>query len=357
MRIAPLAPLSPITRCEYLIVGVIIALTFGLLLGLGLTVPTPDILGPILLCGALALGAVYYWWRGVERFVLCLRALAILVGTTAVIAPLTYAVATIRWPWFDNQLAAFDASLGLSAGALVNWTAQHPVFDLLMRLVYSSVFPQIILVIVVLGFTSDRRLDIFLIRFMLGGLLTSAIFAFLPAQGTCVYFGTPTPDHYLPVLSELDRLRRGVAYVSWRNAQGIVTFPSFHTIWAVLLIAAFSGRRLFWPVAILNSLVLLSCVTTGMHYFVDVLGGLIITVIAIVATRPLCAGLEPVRRKRLSETVAVSKSFETPQPADVTCTTGLVGVSFGPAIDSDAQARREPQDRRQALAFVQRSKA
>jgi hypothetical protein len=292
--------LDPITRCEALIVGTIIALTFGLLLILGLTVPTMDILGPIAFCGALALGAVYYWWRGVECFMLCLKALAILVGTTAVFGPLTYAVASVRWPWFDNQLAVADSAVGLSAGALVTWTNQHPTFDLVMRLAYSSVFPQIIMVVVVLGFTSDRRLDIFLIRFMLGGLLTSAIFAFVPAQGSCVYFGMKTPDHYVDVLKELNRLRHGVAFVSWRDAQGIVTFPSFHTIWAVLLIAAFRGRLLFWPLMILNSLVLLSCVTTGMHYFADVLGGLIVTAMVIVATRPLCVGLAPPRRLRFS---------------------------------------------------------
>ncbi len=325
MRILPLTPLSPITRCEYLIIGVIIALTFGLLLGLGLTVPTMDIVGPILFCGALALASLYYCWRGVDCFMICLRALAILVGTTAVFGPLTYAVATLRWPWCDNQLAAFDATFGLSAGALVHWTAEHPAFDFLMRLVYSSVFPQIILVVVVLGFAADRRLDIFLIRFMLGGLLTSAIFAFLPAQGTCVYFGTPTPDHYVPVLSELDRLRRGVAYVSWRDAQGIVTFPSFHTIWAVLLIAAFRGRKLFWPVAILNSLVLLSCVTTGMHYFVDVLGGLIVTVIAIIATQPLVAGLAPLRKEPPVGAVSKSETCEPPQPVGAQSQPALVG--------------------------------
>lgn len=300
--------LDPITRCETLIVGTIIALTFGMLLILGLTVPTMDIVGPIAFCGALALGAIYYWCRGVECFMLCLKALAILVGTTAVFGPLTYAVATVCWPWFDNQLAAADSAMGLSAGALVTWTNQHPTFDLVMRLAYSSVFPQIIMVVVVLGFTSDRRLDIFLIRFMLGGLLTSAIFAFLPAQGSCVYFGLKTPDHYEPVLTELDRLRRGVAFVSWRDAQGIVTFPSFHTIWAVLLIAAFRGRLLFWPIAILNSLVLLSCVTTGMHYFVDVLGGLVVTAVVIVVTRPLCVSLPPPRRLRFS------RKAKTPPP-------------------------------------------
>jgi membrane-associated phospholipid phosphatase len=294
-------PISPITRCQYLIVGVIIALTFGLLLILGLEVPPLDILGPIAFCGALVLGALYYWSRGIDCFMLCLKALAILVGTTAVFGPLTYAVATLRWPWVDSQLADCDAALGLSAGALVTWTAEHPTFDLLMRLVYSSVFPQIIAVVVVLGFAADRRLDVFLIRFMLGGLLTSAIFAFLPAQGTCVYFHQPTPPHYVDVLSELDRLRRGVAFVSWRDAQGIVTFPSFHTIWAVLLIAAFRGRWLFWPIAILNSLVLLSCVTTGMHYFVDVLGGLIVTGIVIVATRPLLVECKTVAAEPASD--------------------------------------------------------
>jgi membrane-associated phospholipid phosphatase len=299
-------PLTPITRCQYLIVGTIIALTFGLLLILGLEVPPLDILGPIAFCGALVLGALYYWSRGVECFMLCLKALAILVGTTAVFGPLTYAVATLRWPWVDGQLAACDAAFGLSAGALVTWTAQHPAFDLLMRLAYSSVFPQIIAVVVVLGFAADRRLDIFLIRFMLGGLLTSAIFAFLPARGTCVYFHQATPDYYVDVLSELNRLRRGVAFVSWRDAQGIVTFPSFHTIWAVLLIAAFRGRWLFWPIAILNSLVLLSCVTTGMHYFVDVLGGLIVTAIVIVATRPLLSACKTLAPQSAPERVEQS---------------------------------------------------
>src|SRR5437763_16027800 len=144
-------PLTTITRCQYLIVGSIIALTFGLLLLLGLEVPLLDILGPIAFCGALALGAVYYWFRGVECFMLCLKALAILVGTTAVFGPLTYAVATLRWPWVDSQLAACDAAFGLSAGELIMWTARHPAFDLVMRLVYSSVFPQIIAVVVVLG--------------------------------------------------------------------------------------------------------------------------------------------------------------------------------------------------------------
>jgi hypothetical protein len=83
--------------------------------------------------------------------------------------------------------------------------------------------------------------------------------------------------------------------------------------------------------------VLLSCVTTGMHYFVDVLGGLIVTVIAIVATRPLCASLEPIRMKRSSETVAEGQPCEPQQPSSVAYTAAPVGV--------------------QALACIQQSEA
>lgn len=304
-----LSPLLPITRAQVLLVGSIIAITFGLLLALGLEFPPADAVAPLTLCSLLAAGAAFYCRRGTTAFVLCLKALAILVGTTAVFGPLTYAVATLHYPWFDAKLAAFDATFGFSAGAVAAWTAGHPLFDLCMRLVYSSVFPQIILVIVVLGFTSDRRLDLFITRFMMAGLLTSAIFLFLPAQGSCAYFHFKTPDHYEPILKELDRLRAGVAIVSWRNGQGIVTFPSFHTIWALLLIDAFRGRRfLFWPIAILNTLVIASCVTTGMHYLADIVGGAIVTAIVVVATR----GLLPAR-----DTTPATEVCESCVPAAV----------------------------------------
>ncbi len=313
------SPLLPITRAQIFLVGAIIAITFGLLLALGLEFPVADVWPPLMLCCLLAAGAGFYAHRGVTGFVICLKALAILVGTTAVFGPLTYAVATMRLPWADARLAAFDATFGFSAGAAVAWTVAHPTFDLCMRLVYSSVFLQIIAVIVVLGFTADRRLDLFVTRFMLAGLLTSAIFLFLPAQGSCAYFHLTTPDYYVDIIKELNRLRAGVAVVSWRNAQGIVTFPSFHTVWAVLLMVAFRGRRfLFWPVALLNVLVLVSCITTGMHYLADVVGGLIVTAIVIGAMRGLC----PVAERKAAAKKSAVPDLAAPSPGQIPAMSG-----------------------------------
>jgi membrane-associated phospholipid phosphatase len=69
---------------------------------------------------------------------------------------------------------------------------------------------------------------------------------------------------------------------------GVVCFPSFHVIWAIL------GANALWcfkplriPVAILSTLIILSTMTSGWHYFVDVLAGLLVAAAAIAASRAL----------------------------------------------------------------------
>ena len=280
--------LLPATRSQFVLAGATIAIALGMVLAMGRIVPPGDLLFPIGVCGSLAVVAARFRARGEKGFVLCLKALILLVGFSAAFAMLTYVMAISARPWADARLAAIDAAVGLSAGDVVAWTAGHPTIDLLLKIVYFSLIPQTILVIVVLGFATDRRLDLFLVRFMLAALLTAVCFAFWPARGSCVQFGLPTPPHYEGVLRELYSLRAGVRTVTWRGAEGIITFPSFHAIWATLLTSAFWGRRWFWPIAALNGLVLISCVTTGMHYFVDVAAGLAISAVVIVATRGLC---------------------------------------------------------------------
>jgi membrane-associated phospholipid phosphatase len=72
--------------------------------------------------------------------------------------------------------------------------------------------------------------------------------------------------------------------------EGLITFPSFHVAWALLLTWAFRGRRwLFAAAVILNSLVVASTMTTGWHYFSDLLGG---AAVALAAMALWCAYAE-----------------------------------------------------------------
>jgi hypothetical protein len=63
---------------------------------------------------------------------------------------------------------------------------------------------------------------------------------------------------------------------------GLVTFPSFHTVISLLLIAATWGVRWIGPAMLVANVALLASVPVyGSHHFVDMLGGAALTVLAI----------------------------------------------------------------------------
>jgi membrane-associated phospholipid phosphatase len=239
--------------------------------------------------------------RCLPRLATRLRIAAALTIFSVAILMLIYGLATHSRPWIDSHLAATDAWLGLSAGAVVQWTLDHPLAEELLFVAYCSVIPQTLLAIFVL----NDRLETFAQRFMLGALLTAAAFAFVPAQGSCVYFGIPTPEHYAGILDHLDGLRAGRWVLSWHGMHGIVTFPSFHAMWAVFLIAAFRGP-LAWIAMPLNGLVIVSTITTGMHYFTDVAVGLSLAGLVVWATRRRRAASEGRIEERQTSHVEAS---------------------------------------------------
>ena len=66
----------------------------------------------------------------------------------------------------------------------------------------------------------------------------------------------------------------------------MICFPSFHTILAVLAaIALWPLPRLRWMAAVWGTLIVVSTVTTGTHYLIDVLAGFAVAMVAQVAAR------------------------------------------------------------------------
>jgi membrane-associated phospholipid phosphatase len=79
------------------------------------------------------------------------------------------------------------------------------------------------------------------------------------------------------------------------GSKGIITFPSLHAALAVILMAA------FWPVpiarwfgAIINSLMLAATPIDGSHYFVDVLAGVAIAIVCLVAAHKLVGRISSI---------------------------------------------------------------
>ena len=234
---------------------------------------------------AVVAGLAFLAWLR-PAFRLCLSSLAILVAFSTAFSTLIYVLGTSPWPLADPELADFDALLGIDAPRIALATAAHPLLAKVLFFIYFSVIPQTILVLVWLGFRNDERLSLFLYRFMICGLVTAACFYFVPALGTSRT--NPTVWNIDP-LRDLLALRSGaLTTVRWQAVEGIVTFPSFHAIWAILLILAMPT----WPIVVLNVLMVISTVTSGGHYVIDVVAGILVCAFVVPITDRQVAALK-----------------------------------------------------------------
>ena len=252
-----------------------------------LKVPAAEIWPPVALTAALLGLAFVYRARGEDAFVRCLTALAQIVAFVSCYIVLMYAVTTFAWPLVDLQLAACDAWCGVNVADIRRWTEERPAIALPLRFAYDTLLYQTAAVVAILGLRGDRRrLESFVLAFMLAALVTLLLYVVTPASGPFVTYGFSPSADQARFLEHFESLRDGSrSVVGYRGAEGLITYPSFHVAWALLLAWAFRGRwRLFAAFALLNAMVIASTVTTGWHYFTDVLAGAAVAFVAAMAT-------------------------------------------------------------------------
>lgn len=204
---------------------------------------------------------------------------------------LTYLAAVGGRPLQDTAFQAADAAFGFDWG---NWTAsirERGGLRLALRLAYASLPLQIVVTVLVLAFTKAHpRNRELMLSATIALLVTCLGYAWLPAMGpfaTVPLPGTPPSDTvYIPLVEALRG--PGPYLVNVSELQGIIVLPSYHTVLGALFVWAHRGVRWSFPVfLVLNLLMLASVPSEGGHYLVDLLAGLVVAVIAVVAARRL----------------------------------------------------------------------
>jgi hypothetical protein len=195
---------------------------------------------------------------------------------------LTYAVARVDLPLRDAEFARYDALLCFNWYRWASFVDSHKKIEFLLAIAYCSILPQTIgSVIYFCRIRRPDRNDDLLWTTMLAAVITAAISAFLPALGPHL------KGQYVEWSATLAAVRAGSASTfSLDQLQGIIAFPSFHTISAILLI--YAHRRplpSFRPTLILNLLMFLSIPFAGQHYLVDMISGLVVAGASIAAVR------------------------------------------------------------------------
>jgi hypothetical protein len=207
---------------------------------------------------------------------------AILLAAT--LPPLVVSIAKLDLPLQDEHLARVDQLLGINVPHITVWSAHHRVGTLINR-TYTLLSPLLTLSVFLPALAGKaKNAQQFIMANLIAFCIGLPVFAFSPAVGPWYGYGfTPTP-HQIECQTALILFREAGHTASHLDA--IICFPSFHVIWAILCVAALWGFRLLRiPVSLLAGMIILSTVTTGWHYCVDVLGGIVVAGLSLAIAK------------------------------------------------------------------------
>jgi membrane-associated phospholipid phosphatase len=200
-------------------------------------------------------------------------ACAILVGGTALLAAASYVVAALSpFVMWDASLDAADRFLHFDWNSWTAWGRAHPWIWNTQVTAYDAMHPELGLVVLYLGLR--QRATPLIVSLFVGGAIAIAISWFVPAIGHL-----PNASHVPALLA----VRAGKLIDE--VPQGLISFPSYHTTVAILLTAGLiRDRWLFLPACVVNGVMVLSTLSVGGHYLVDVLAGAMVAAAALWIT-------------------------------------------------------------------------
>lgn len=262
----------------------------------------PLILTVLLLTGPLLVPAALFHERQkfVRRDAVLMLPWSLLIAMLIVQAAPT--TATFAYPLRDGLWRSLDARLGFDVPAIIAFTRRHPVLNSVLVNSYAFALHPLVLCAIFLPALLGRReaAQRFVLVNAFSFVLALPIMIFLPAVGPWVGWNFPPDKLQQACQATIFALRHG-SLILKDSFGGIVCLPSFHTFWAVIAAHALYGFRLLrYPAILAAALITLSTVTTGWHYGVDVIAGLLMAVICTLAADALIYGgfRFPSRRKQ-----------------------------------------------------------
>ncbi|MFM0665832.1 phosphatase PAP2 family protein [Paraburkholderia sediminicola] len=211
----------------------------------------------------------------------------VLVTFTHVCAVFQYLCVTTDFPLVNNSLISVDYALGFHWPDIYRWIKTHHLVRSALDLAYASGAYQLLAIPVILAITlNSQDYAEFVVQFIVSATLVILISVPFPAESAFVHFGVHDPNT-VSTVSDFSLFRNGsTRELAFTSVQGLVSFPSFHTILALCLAYSLRHVRFVFPIGIaMNLLMILSTPTQGGHYLSDVLAGLIAGVLVIYFVR------------------------------------------------------------------------
>lgn len=242
-------------------------------------------LGILAAFGMIAVGAYARSARKAARLGSAAIGVGIFMGFTAFASIFIFSLFPLTNPLIDRQLIAWDASLGYDWAGFVAGLTHWPVLGTALGYLYHSSLPQMVLVIVVLAATGrNLQLHRFLLVGMISLIAAVGIWWLFPSIGPSAYAAVPTEIAakiglvVTPAVGEhlMMLVETGPKVVGPEAVMGVVAFPSYHMIMA-LLVAWYARRTIiFLPVLVASIGMVPATLSHGGHHLVDLIAAVVV---------------------------------------------------------------------------------
>ncbi len=251
--------------------------------------------GPLAGLSALLAAAGYFYQsrRNEPHLAAMLFGAAFLIGFSSGASVLNTFLLTVAGSSIDGALADIDRLMGFDWPGLMARMADHPQINAGLKLIYNSVLPQIALAIVVLGWRK-QSLSIYKLccAIALGAMIVIFIWTLYPSFGAMAVYSLPADitarldvaldGQYGQALAKM--LADGPGFISPANMKGLVGFPSYHIVLALLVTWYLRGvPYLRWMILAANVLVVFATPIQGGHHWIDVIAGFPVAILVVIA--------------------------------------------------------------------------
>jgi membrane-associated phospholipid phosphatase len=224
--------------------------------------------------------------------VMLLHLLPILITISVLCGFLCYLGNALNLPLVDTQLIEIDHFFHFDWPAYALWLSHYPNLAVLLTFIYKTIIWQLFLLPCVLALGQNvMTIERFVTAYAIAFIITLFLSSLWPSVGTYIFYDVhPDALHLFPAaarLHEHDLLAlRGHELKYFPPIMlGLLSFPSFHAVCALLFIwAAWALKYWRWPSLFLNILMIFSVLVDGGHYLTDLAGGLIVALMAIYLT-------------------------------------------------------------------------
>lgn|SRR3990167_1893988 len=250
-----------------------------------------------------------------SMFVVVAKSIAMLELTLCIIGFCNTAILTTPFPTHDQFISHLDQLLGFHELSVLRMVHEHIIFQPLIWNCYFSLLAVIHFLPISLMVSRNVESSYhYYCSFMVSIIIGYSCYYFFPTMTSpaAIY-----PHHYFTDFQlntlhqfQLEHLHK---MIHFDLVGGIISFPSFHAIWAVFVI------YFLWPYGwiryvgiIYGILIFATSVLTGWHYLVDVFSGIGVALLSLWISRYFLYARSSKTLITEQRTKYITKSFDYP---------------------------------------------